>query len=417
MMRPAIIVGGDATALSVARNLSRAGIPVYLLNRPNVSARYSRWGRWITVPGGSDTQQDWRRFLLGSDSDRLAGAVLLACSDEAIAMMSENWGALSSKFVLEESPPQVRLQLLDKLSTYEIARKGGIPVPGFWFAKSKADLRIVEEECRFPVILKPRLSYDSARIGRKHLRANTSSELATEFSRLAALQIPAVIMEFIPGGDDRLCSYYTYMDVDGTPLIQFTKRHPRRFPMNIGGATYHETTWAPEVAALGEKFFRHAGLRGLGNVEFKFDDRDQKLKIIESNARFTDADTLISRSGIDFARFAYDRLTGHSPPVPSGYRTGMVLWCPFQDFFAFLELRQKGLISLAEWLRSVRRTDVFQYWQWNDPLPSVVNFLRLVRSLPRRRSQVMAIMDARKRGDANDAGRPALSGRDGASAR
>src|SRR5260221_594633 len=90
MMRPAIIVGGDATALSVARNLSRAGIPVYLLNRPNVSARYSRWGRWITVPGGADTQQDWRRFVLGSDSDRLAGAVLLACSDEAIARMIDS---------------------------------------------------------------------------------------------------------------------------------------------------------------------------------------------------------------------------------------------------------------------------------------------------------------------------------------
>src|ERR1700732_39552 len=151
--RPAIIIGGDEEALSVARNLSRAGIAAYLLNRPNVPARYSRHARWIAVERGSKTPHDWKRFLLGRGSDHLAGGVLLTCSDEAIELVIDNWQALSLRFILEECPPWVRLGLLDKLSTYETARTAGIPVPGFWLPRSRLDLHAVESECRFPVLL------------------------------------------------------------------------------------------------------------------------------------------------------------------------------------------------------------------------------------------------------------------------
>jgi predicted ATP-grasp superfamily ATP-dependent carboligase len=414
--RPAIILGGNENALSVARNLSCAGIPVYFLNRPSVPARYSRHGRWLALDGGSNAPQDWKRFLLGAQSDRLAGAVLLACSDDAIELIGDNYAALAEKFLLEECPTAVRRGLLDKLSTYEIARAAGIPVPGFWFAASAAEKLRVAEECRFPVVLKPRLSHHSARIGRKHIRADTKADLEAAFRRLEELGIPAVVMEFIPGGDDKLCSYYSYFDESGAPLVHFTKRHPRRYPANLGGATYHETTWDAEAAALGERFFRHAGLRGLGNIEFKRDDRDGKLKIIESNARFTASDALISRCGVDFAKLTYDRLTGRPPAPFSGYRSGMVLWFPIEDFLAFRELRRRGEITWGAWLRSVRRTEILPYFRWDDPLPSLMNLLLRTRSLARGAARRLSGISTEGSGGAHDADRRALSrsGRTGA---
>lgn len=385
----AVILGGNENALSVARNLSRAGVLVYFLNRPNVPARHSRHGRWIEIEGGPDAPQHWKRFLLGCASDHLSGAVLLACSDEAIELVTDNWQALSAKFLLEECPPAVRRRLLDKLSTYEIAKESGIPVPGFWCAQSRRELESAADQCLFPVVLKPRLSHHSLKIGRKHIQVNDRAELMSEFSRLTQLGLSMVIMEFIPGCDDHLCSYYSYVDESGTPLIRFTKRHPRRYPPNLGGATYHETTWNPEAAALGERFFRHAGLRGLGNVEFKYDDRDGKLKIIEANARFTASDALVSRSGVDFARFTYDRLTQRVPEAPIDYRTGMVLWYPFEDFLAFLALRRNGGLSPSEWLRSVARTDLLPFFRWDDPLPSLVNLIQRARSLFQRDGKML----------------------------
>jgi D-aspartate ligase len=415
--RPIILLGGDENALSIVRDFSHSGIPVFVVNRPNLPVAYSRWGRPVAVAGGAAAVEAWAQFLLGDASNDLAGAVLLACSDEAIELVIDHWQALAAKFLLEECPPEIRRRLLDKLSTYEIAREGGIPVPGFWRVASAREIQRVAAECRFPVILKPRLSHHSQKIGRKYLRADNRSELAAHYEALAGIGLDIVIMEFIPGGDDRLCSYYSYVDADGTPLVQFTKRHTRRYPTNLGRATWHETTWNPAAASLGEKFFRSAGLRGLGNVEFKFDERDGQLKIIEANARFTAANALVSRCGIDFARLAYDRLTGGSPSIPTEYATGMVLWFPLEDFLAFLELRRAGEIGWAEWLRSVRRTDLLPSFRWNDPLPGIVNLIQRARSLPRLLTRRPDAGATSRLGGENGTNRIILSRRDGAGAR
>ena len=57
-----------------------------------------------------------------------------------------------------------------------------------------------------------------------------------------------LLMEYIPGGDDRLCSYYTYLNEAGAPLFHFTKRIIRRYPAGMGTACYHITDWIPELA-------------------------------------------------------------------------------------------------------------------------------------------------------------------------
>ena len=72
-----------------------------------------------------------------------------------------------------------------------------------------------------------------------------------------------------------------------------------------GNACYHISSWEPEAADLGEKFFRGINLRGLGNIEFKRDLRDGKLKVIECNARFTAAQELLNRSGMDISEIIY----------------------------------------------------------------------------------------------------------------
>jgi predicted ATP-grasp superfamily ATP-dependent carboligase len=407
----AVVVGGNENAVSVARNLSAAGISVHFLNRRAVPACWSRHGQWIALEGGPDAPRHWLRFLLGHESDYLAGAVLLACSDEAIELITDEYTSLAAKFLLEECAPAVRRSLLDKLSTYEIARSADIPVPGFWFVRSRQELEEAAAQCQFPVILKPRLSHHSGKIGgRKYLKVARREDLIDVYDGLTRLDISFVVMEFIPGGDECLCSYYCYVDETGKPLVRFTKRHPRRYPPNSGGATFHETTWNPEAAALGERFFAQAGLRGLGNVEFKYDHRDRRLKIIEANARFTAADWLVSRSGIDFARLTYDRLTKRTVTIPPSYRTGMVLWFPFEDFLAFLALRRRGGLSTIAWVRSIVRADLLPFFRWDDPMPSIANAVRCVRSLLAR-GRWKPGFRRDNRGDAHDKDRGALSRR------
>src|SRR5205823_8370112 len=126
---------------------------------------------------------------------------------------------------------------------------------------------------------------------------NSFDELKEKVRLVHSLGLEIIVMEMIPGPDDLLSSYYTYISGDGRELFHFTKRILRRYPLNRGNACHHITEWLPETAKMGHEFFSAIGLRGLGNVEFKRDPRDGRLKLIEINARFTAAHQLLVSAG------------------------------------------------------------------------------------------------------------------------
>ncbi len=240
----------------------------------------------------------------------------------------------------------------------------------------------LERELVFPLLVKPLMSHQFWEHfgGKKFLKVRNFAELADAYRAVSGAGVAAMLVEMIPGPDDRLCSYYTYLDENSLPLFHFTKRIIRRYPANMGEASYHITDWNPEVRDAALRLFQHVGLRGLANAEFKRDERDGKLKLIECNARFTAANCLVAASGIDLGAFVYARLTGRPLPPMDRYRTGLRLWNPGRDFKAFRELCGMKQITLLGWLRSIAHFPmVFPYFQWNDPMPTVVDALRGVR--------------------------------------
>jgi D-aspartate ligase len=380
-LSPAIIVGGDHGCLSIARSLGAAGIPVYAINHPQSEVKYSRFCRWIDLPDNSAIGTEaWAAYLLGPESDPLRGAVLLAASDEAIELIMEYRQSLSEKFSLDLSNPTAQRCMLDKLCTYRAAQAAGVPTPKFWVADTREQIVKLQQELVFPLVLKPILGH---RFSRKftgaYAVANNLDELLYAFDKVCCANIQTFLVEMIPGPDDQLCSYYTYLDEGGNHLINFTKRVIRRFPMNMGGSTYHITDYVPHIQELALALFRQVGLRGVANVEFKMDERDGKLKLIECNARFTAADCLLVASGLNLPLFVYDRLTGRAPTAPSSYRMGMRLWKPVGDFAAYRQLNKMGLLTFRAWIRSIMHPQIFPLFRWNDPLPAVLGNARLIR--------------------------------------
>src|SRR5436190_10697250 len=86
---PVIILGGEANALSVARDLSRMGVKVFVISAAASAVRYSRHCRRIDVPGEGSPEESWPRFPLGREFDDLEGAVLLSCSAMGIAVLDD----------------------------------------------------------------------------------------------------------------------------------------------------------------------------------------------------------------------------------------------------------------------------------------------------------------------------------------
>src|SRR5262249_23697106 len=152
-MPPVILLGGEANALSVARSLGRLGVAVYALNESNACVRYSRYCRWIALPPGDgrtdaevDVEESWARFLLGSESDHLQGAVVLTCSDAGIQVLARHREALAARFRLDEMRPDAQLCMLDKLATYRAAQAAGVATPLFWVAESREQIESLRDE-------------------------------------------------------------------------------------------------------------------------------------------------------------------------------------------------------------------------------------------------------------------------------
>jgi predicted ATP-grasp superfamily ATP-dependent carboligase len=311
--------------------------------------------------------------------------VIFACNDSAVAFIARHRRELARHYILDDSTADLQLAMLDKLETLTLAQAAGVDTPRFWQVERPDQLDAIEGALAYPVIIKPLHSHlFQARFGgRKYLTANNGAEARSALERVREAGLEAMLCEWIPGPDHLLASYYTYIDGDGTPLFHFTKRVIRRFPKNEGLASYHITDWDGEVAELGSRFLTGINFRGLGNVEFKRDVRDGRLKLVECNPRFTAPQELFVRCGLDIASLIYDRLIGLPAPPAVFYKHGIRLWYPIRDFQAFQQLRTMNELTFRQWLKSIWHRQAFPFFQPADPLPSIVPaILAIKRRLP-----------------------------------
>lgn len=368
---PAIVIGGNANALSIARSLGRQGVEVFALNEAHVGVRYSRFAKWIPLKGKDQSKEAWTEFLLGAGSNHLSGAVLIPASDDALEILIENYQSLTDKYRMDLFVPAAQAAMLNKWETYLAARRVDVPTPKFWLADSRKTIEELRDELVFPLLVKPSFSHHFvAKFGVKYIVAESIEKLLEVWDRIGE-NIQVMLVEKIPGPDSQLCSYYTYIDENGEHKFQFTKRIVRRYPPEMGVACRHVTDHIPELIEPARKLFAEVGLRGLANVEFKLDSRDGVLKLIECNARITAANVLLDRCGYQLAYYLYQRARGEVAPQFGAYPDDVYLWNPVDDIRAFALLRRRGELTLVAWLRSLfKRRVTLQYFQWSDPLPA-----------------------------------------------
>lgn len=380
---PAVLLGGGVVALSVGRGLSRAGVPVIGLGHHEDPLRFSRAREsFVDCGSGDGVQERWLSRL----SEGPGAGVILPCNDEGLELVARNRARLVEMgYAPVEADDEVLLAMLDKARTAELARKAGVETPRTATVSRDRPLGDELEGFAFPCALKPRESHLFVRhfgMLKKALVVSSREELEARLANLPE-GIEMIATEIVPG-PDRFCSYYSYLDPDGEPLFHYTKEKLRQYPVRFGLGTFHRSTWDPEVAEAGLRFFQGVGLRGLGCVEFKRDERDGRLKLIECNHRFTAADALQRACGIDMGLLSYRRALGEPAEVPAEYRRGVCLWFPKDDLRAMREYRRAGEMSLGGWLRTLIAPLRLPVASLRDPLPGIVGALRTLGRALRR---------------------------------
>ena len=305
----AIVLGGNFVGLGIARSLGVHGIPTWVFDtdRSKSIAQFSRYTTRFV-----ETKEAIVDVLLEEGrKHHLDGWVVFPVLDECVEALSESRDALSAMFRVTTPPAEITRFALDKRLTYSRAEELGIAAPWTSVGNTLADFQA--GSIPYPAILKPAVNHHFfPQTNIKALPVDSAEELEQAFARMSRY-IPAseiLIQERIPGGGDHQFSYCGVCQ-NGKVYASLVAKRSRQYPVEFGNAsTFVETTSQAVVEESGRRFLESIGLDGMAEVEFKFDYRDGKYKILDVNLRPWGWHALGKAAGIDFPYLLWQQAVG-----------------------------------------------------------------------------------------------------------
>ncbi len=388
--RGALVLGGAHGSLAVVRSLGRRGIPVWFAATGQHVPKFSRYVRHsLSWPGAEDPRAFDYLLELGH-RHRLNGWVLFPGGDQEARLISQHHAELSAVFRVVTPPWEVMRWANDKRLTNERAASLGIDYPLSYHPAGRQDL--AQLDCRFPLILKP-----AVREGRnaftqaKAWRVDDGASLLARYDQAAALvgEPGIVLQELVPGNGQAQYSYAALWD-QGAPVASLVARRTRQYPIDFGyTSTFVQTIEQREVEEAAGRFLSSLGYSGLVEIEFKYDARDGRYKILDVNARTWTWIALGGIAGVDFPYLQWRVALGEKLPRLRG-RAGAAWMHASRDVIAACQEMRAGILAPASYRKSLHGPMVFAAFAADDPLPGILDLPLVVSHVLTQRLPVMA---------------------------
>ncbi len=372
--RPGVIVlGSDFKALGIVRSLGRRAIPCILVDTLPRSAWFSRYITRRFKWNDTFASEKFPLFLQEIQKKyHLDGWILFPTQDDTVESVARNAAQLAVHYRLATPDWNIVRWASDKRLTYRMAQEVDVPYPQTWHPANIAELQ--QLDIRFPVILKPALSIHLQHALRvKALPANTMDELLKHYRFISTIISPQeiLIQEIIPGHGETQYSVGAFCK-QGQVLLSMTARRTRQYPIDYGlGSSFVEAVEVPHIRGLAEKLLCVMGITGMVEVEFKYDERDKKYKLLDINVRPWGWHTLCIACGLDLPYIQYcDILDQPQHKLMHVKPRYGIRWRRFiTDIPAGIQEIRAGIITpLAYWCSLFGRT-TFSVFDWHDPFP------------------------------------------------
>lgn len=368
----AVVIGGHVNGLGLVRAFAARGIQVAVVRTKLYDlAHRSRWVSATADALGIETRPELLVEVLERRASAWPGWALVPTNDEALAALAEDHERLSTHYVVAAPPWEVARSLVDKDRMLDAARSVGADLPRSYGPATTATAS--RDDLRFPVVVKPKIGYRFASVfGTKLFVADDPQALQRCVSRLAAAELDAHVFEFVPGRDDRIYAYCTYLDGRGEPLEGITVHKLRQAPPLFGVARAAEVVPTdPGLRELTVELLRRIGFRGIAVSEFKHDPRDGSYRFIEINGRSVIYNGLLRRAGLDLAGAVWsDYVRGDG--VASRATGWPGVWVNVHADLLYATLhRGQGRTGLGELVASYRRPVIDAVWSVRDPGPFI----------------------------------------------
>jgi predicted ATP-grasp superfamily ATP-dependent carboligase len=193
-----------------------------------------------------------------------------------------------------------------------------------------------------------------------------------------------MLQEFIPGGDDMTWTFNGYFDEDSICRIAFTGRKLRNFPPRFGAASLAVCERNYEVESTTIDFMRAIGYKGGVDIDYRYDSRDRRYKVIDINPRIGAMVRVgAGANGMDVARALYLDMTGQ-PIVPTAAPEGRRWIVEDHDLRSSFFYYRAGELTISQWLNSVRGVDEAAYFARDDLRPFVAMLMRNAKAAFKR---------------------------------
>lgn len=370
--RPVLILGAHIAALGVMRVLARRGIPTFVVDDTSNIITRSRWYRPAVKTLQETADPAVLAHYLGSLD--LPEAVLIPCSDRWALAVAGLPSDLRRRFAASIAPRDAVAAFVDKDRFHALVDRLDLPHPRSIPIARLADLDLASDEDLATGFLKPTESQRHNQVFKsKGSFVRSRDEAVRLVEEAAAAGITFLLQEWIPGNMSQTFLIDGFVDRTGAITAMAARRRVRMDPPRLANTCCDVTIPLSDVEACMpalRTLLDAVAYRGIFNVEFKFDCRDRRFKIIELNPRPFWLIGHIARAGVDLPWMSYLDAQGLEVPTAPPYEVGRFGMYEIPDATAIARAwragrRPEGSV-LGPWLRGDRAL----FW-WRDPLPAV----------------------------------------------
>jgi D-aspartate ligase len=368
----AFVLGLSDGGLAAVRSLAREGIRVIGVDsNPMQPGTKSRFCEVMFCPDPVEDPDLLLKYLITKARQIDEPSILYPSSDAYVSFVSRYRSDLSRQFLFVLPDEKTVGEILSKGKQYRLMERLGIPFPETFYPRKRYDIDVLKDQLTYPVFIKPYYSH----LWKKHFqekgfKANNKKELVNIWGMIETTGFDVILQSVISGPASSLIEVNLYRGVEGDILGVFSVRKLRQYPPEFGVGSLVESIHVPEVEALAIKFFVQSGCKGIANLEFKWDERDNQFKMLEANIRLWQQNGLAEACNINFPLIQYLDLTRQSTSLHIRYDDGIKWLDPLCDFQSFWDQFSESKLTLWSWLSSWRGTKTFATFAWDDPLPS-----------------------------------------------
>jgi D-aspartate ligase len=363
--------------LGVIRSLGRVGVPVYAVTEDRFTpAALSRYltGSFTWPTTGTEPVEKLAaglREIVG----RLGRRVIAVTTDDEAAVLMAEHGRELELLVRPAVPDALPRALASKRQVHELCERAGVPTAAAAFPASRQDVLAYAERGAFPVVAKNVAPFErlSAPVVAATTVVRTADDLV-ELSQSWPDRPNVMLQEELPVDEAEDWIFHMYCDAQSECLAAFTGVKLRSWPPRAGVTAAACSAPNEELEELSRSFCRAIGYRGIGDLDWRFDRRDGRYKLMDFNPRVGAQFRLFETdAGIDVVRALHLDLTGR--PVPPGRQIDGRRFYVENSYAAALLTPRKRPARVPRLPRKLMKPEL-AWLAVDDPLPVLSQAIR-----------------------------------------